>query len=473
MVNRSHEESDERWTRFRVLIVDEERAEARRLARQLEGAGYETTVLADGEGAYNLLDEQPVDGVICQARGGRVDGVRLLSIARRRNPDTCGILIAEASEVDAATRALSEGAHDFQTRPLNFDKIVAVLRRAEQWSSLRARVNELERRLDRKFGLHNFVGNSAAMASVVAKILQIAPTDTTVLITGETGTGKELVATALHQNSGRRHAPFVKLHCGDLAEGLVESELFGHERGAFSGAVTARKGRFELADGGSLLLDGVSELSAGVQAKLLRVLEAGEFMKVGGDRSIRADVRLIGTTSRDLRELVAAGQFREDLFYRLNVVTIEMPPLRHRRQDVPLYIEHFLREAAGETGRPQPVVAPRAMGRLVRYGWPGNVRELKNTMTGLVLAADATRPIDVDDLPPAIRVIPDEGPGLWIPVGTSLAEVERRLIDATFESTNSDRLETARLLGLSLRTLARRLAAYGTSKRSKGQLKRP
>jgi two-component system response regulator HydG len=340
---------------------------------------------------------------------------------------------------------------------------LATLRRARRIRELIVQVHELNRRLDRKYGVRNIVGASPALAAVLEKIQQAAPTDATVLISGETGTGKELVATALHQNSPRRNGPWIQLHCGDLSEGLVETELFGHEKGAFTGAVQARKGRFELAHGGTLFLDEVGELTPGTQVRLLRVLEEREFLPVGADRPVRVDVRVVAATNRDLRRLVAQGVFREDLYYRLNVISIELPALRHRPQDVPLLAEHFLREAADAHGKSIPGFSPAALARLGRHAWPDNVRELKNAILGMVIHAAGGRALDVGDLPPPLQALPDEGRGILIPLGTPLAEVERRLIEAHLREVGDDFRQAAASLGISLRTVYRRISEYRRS----------
>ncbi|MBK8231889.1 MAG: sigma-54-dependent Fis family transcriptional regulator [Candidatus Eisenbacteria bacterium] len=446
--------------RPRIVLAAAETAETRRIARVFEGLGAEVLVANDNEVAINLLEQMEVEVLIAETRSPRVDGIRLLAAGRRLSPDLCAIFIAEPGEIDLATRAVQDGAYDYQTRPLNLDKMLAVIRRAHADRELKARLNDLQRRLDRKYGVHNILGNSAAISEVMAKVLQIAPTSASVLITGETGTGKELIATALHQNSARRNAALVKLHCGDLAAGLVESELFGHERGAFTGATSARKGRFEAADGGTLFLDAVGELPLETQAKLLRVLGSGEYQPLGSETTSRADVRIIAATSVPLPEAVTAGRFREDLYYRLAVVQIEIPALRHRRQDIPLLIAHFLREASTGAGKSVPSIAPRAMGRLLRYAWPGNVRELKNVVSGMTLAADDGRMLDVVDLPPAIQELPEEGQGIMIPIGTSLEEAEERLVEATLRSVAGDKQAASRILGVSVRTLFRHAARH-------------
>ena len=448
------------WIRLRVLVVSRDRAEARRIARFLEGSGAEVTALYDDDAAINLLEQSEIDVLVAETRSPRIDGVHLMEVARRLSPAVCVILLAEPDQVDIATRALNAGAYDYQTRPVNLDKLLAVARRAERDRELRAKFIDLQRRLDRKYGVHNILGNSAAISEVMSRILQVAPSDAPVLITGETGTGKELVAAAVHQNSSRRQAPLVKIHCGDVSEALLESELFGHEKGAFTGAVQLRKGRFELAEGGTLFLDAVGELPIGSQAKLLRVLSSGEFFRVGGEKALRADVRVIAAHNRDLLELVREDLFREDLYYRLGVIRLDLPALRHRRQDIPLLVEHFLREAAANAGKPTPAISPRAMNRLVRYDWPGNVRELKNVITGMVVSAEASQTLDVGDLAPPLQELPDEGQGLFLPMGTSLAEAEQRLLDATLKYVRFDKLEAARILGISVRTLFRRLSDW-------------
>ncbi len=444
----------------RILLVDHDATEAGRISRFLQGEGCEVVSARTGEEAFNVLDDQGIDAIVTEAASSGIDGLRLMQVARRRDPETCVVLISDPDTVGIASRAVLDGAYDYQMRPLNLEKILAAVRRGQKVRGLVAEINDLRRRLDKKYGLQNIIGNSPAMAAVLARILQAAPTDATVLITGETGTGKELVGTALHQNSPRRNGPMIKLHCGDLSEGLVESELFGHEQGAFTGAIASRQGRFEAADGGTLFLDEVGELSASTQVKLLRVLQEREFTRVGGERPIRVDVRLIAATNHDLRGMVAGGLFREDLFYRLNVVSIEMPALRHRPQDIRPLAEHLLHEVAEAYGRRTSGFTSRAMSRMLRYRWPGNVRELKNVVTGMIINADGDRPLDVEDLPPALQEIPDEEGSLSIPLGTPLEEVERRLIESTLRASDFDLGRTAEVLGISLRTLYRRIADY-------------
>jgi transcriptional regulator with PAS, ATPase and Fis domain len=319
----------------------------------------------------------------------------------------------------------------------------------------------MEQRLDRKFGFERLIGNTPEMAALAARIRQIAPADTTVLITGETGSGKELVAQALHQHSSRRNEVFVKLNCAALAEGVIESELFGHEKGSFSGAFERRKGRFELADGGTLFLDEISELSLRTQVKLLRVLQTGEFERVGGQETLRVDVRALCATNRDLRVEVAAGRFREDLFFRLNVIPVHLPPLRERRADIPLFVDAFLKEFNEKHGRRVAGVTRGLLRELTAYAWPGNVRELRNVMEGMVVLAQGRGALGVDDLPAEMRDRPSQGTDIGARAGMSMAEIEKRALEATLRLTGGDKQRAAAILGIGLRTLYRKIKEYG------------
>ncbi|MBD3160928.1 MAG: response regulator [Candidatus Eisenbacteria bacterium] len=447
----------------RALLALRETAEARRVASMLEKEGIEAVLVPDDVAGYNLLETEQVDILICETRAARIEGLRLLRVARMRNPDVCAILIAGAPQVDLATRALEEGAHDFQTRPLNLEKIQAVVRRGLETQRLVGEVHELARRLDRKFGFRNLIGSSSAMARVFNRVLQVCGMESPVLILGESGTGRELVATAIHQNSPRRTGPLVRLDCEGLESGVLERELFG---GPGSGAGRSRAGRIELAESGTLILDSVDSLPEPAQRRLVRLLRDGEYERTGGGRTRRPDVRLLAVAPPDLRQRVGEGRFRRDLFDHLRAVTIEMPALRHRKRDIPLLVDHFLQEAARESGREVDGVQPVVIDRLVRYPWPGNVRELKGVVRAMVQSASPEGPIDVADLPAEIR----EGTGrndneIRIPIGLRLAEIERRVIEATLRRTGGDRAETARILGVGLRTLQRRLAEYGMVRR--------
>jgi len=464
MDRHGHTNGDERREERAAVLVamGREKPEQRRLIHFLAEQGYGVITAADGEAALNALDSTHVDAVIADARMHRVDGLNLLDRVIRRDPEICVVLISETADLDLATEAIRRGAHDFQVTPLDHDRLLAVLGRGISHQRLKERLTRLEGRLDRKFGFQNLTGNSAGMAAVYDKIQQIAPTRATVLLTGETGTGKELVATAIHHGSLRRDEPFVKLNCAALAEGVIESELFGHEQGAFTSATRTRKGRFEIADGGTLFLDEITEITPPIQAKLLRVLQEREFERVGGSQTFRVDVRLIAATNRNLEAEVKSGRFREDLYYRLNVVSIHLPPLRERRDDIPLLVEAFIREFNDEHGKQVRGVTKGAMDVLRRSPWPGNVRELKNALEGMVLFAEPGQLLGVDDLPE--NLLDAEGPeaGEQVPVrvGMTMEEVERRLIGATYRASGANKRRAAATLGIGLRTLYRKLKEY-------------
>jgi DNA-binding NtrC family response regulator len=440
-----------------VLVVDRESDATKALVAFLREHGLEVVWSRDGEGAYNALDARHVDCLVTELRVHRIDGMALLRLARERNPDVCAILITEGADVDKAVEAMRQGAADFQAKPLNHDKLLAVLRQGLERQALVARVAEMEAQLDERFGFERLTGRSPAILGVMEQVRHIASTRATVLIEGETGTGKGLVAQAIHQNSPRKSERFVWVNCGALAEGVIESELFGHERGAFTGANALRRGRFELADGGTLFLDEIAETSPAVQVKLLRVLQDRAFERVGGTDTIKTDVRLIAATNRELAAEVKAGRFRDDLYYRLSVVRIEMPPLRERREDVPLLVEAFLREFNREHGRRVTGITRGVLDRLMRYPWPGNVRELRNTVEGMVVFAQGRRPLDLSDLPDALREVESAGEKLELRVGMTVDEAERQLIAATLRHCGNDKPRAAAMLGIGLRTLYRKL----------------
>ena len=391
----------------------------------------------------------------------RIDGMEVLRRALAKNPELCAVVTTEGAEIGMAVEAMRQGAYDFQVKPLHLEKLAAVLERGLGDQALHARVHEMEGRLDERYGFERLSGGSRAIQRILGQVRQIANTRATVLIEGETGTGKSVVAHAIHQNSSRRGERFVSVDCGALAEGVTESELFGHERGAFTGASATRRGRFELADGGTLFLDEIGEIPPSVQVKLLRALQDRAFERVGGSETLHADVRLVAATHRDLGAEVRAGRFREDLFYRLSVVHIRMPPLRERPEDIPLLVETFLRELNREHGRKVTGVTRGVLDRLLRYPWPGNVRELKNAIEGMVVFAEGRRALDVTDLPAAIREIESPSEQLQIAVGMTVEEVERRLIAATLRNTGYDKPRAAATLGIGLRTLYRKIQRYG------------
>jgi DNA-binding NtrC family response regulator len=328
-----------------VLVVDGDVRCAKDLVPSLKGVGHNVIWARDGEAGYNVLDsEEPINVMISELNAHHIDGMRLLQIAKKRNPEICVIVITREPEIELATEAMRRGAYDFQTKPLNVDKIIAVIERGLSHQKLAGELTELKKRMDHRYGFTDIIGGSQEIIKVFERIKQVADTRTTVLICGETGTGKELVAKAIHHNSSRKDCPFVMLNCAALADGVIESELFGHEKGAFTGAVTERRGRFEIADGGTLFLDEVGEMPLSTQGKLLRVLQEREFERVGGNKTMKVDVRVIAATNQDLAKLVEQGKYREPLYYRLNVARIDVPPLRDRKQDIPLLVDTFIRE---------------------------------------------------------------------------------------------------------------------------------
>jgi two-component system, NtrC family, response regulator HydG len=447
-----------------ALVVAKDSDDVKELLAALDSWGFKTVWAKDGEAGYNVLDGPEVlDALITELNVQRIDGMRLLSVAKQRNPEICVIMIASDADIELATEAMRQGAYDFQTKPLNLKKIKVVLDRGLSLQRLAFEVTDLHRRLDQRYGFHNLIGNSRGMVAVYNMIRQIAPTRATVLIMGETGTGKGVAAQTIHQNSSRRDAPFVTLNCASLAEGVIESELFGHERGAFTGAIQTHKGRFEIADGGTLFLDEVSEMSLATQAKLLHVIEDREFERVGGTRPIKVDVRLIAATNRDLEQQVKEGKFREDLFFRLNVVTIKLPPLRERKQDIPRLVEAFLREFNIEHEKYITGISRGAMDLLMQYRWPGNVRELKNTIEGMMVLSASGRMLDVSDLPEHIlRQVELKTPAadIHVRVGMTMEEIEKIAIEHTLRSVGYDKQKAAEILGIGLRTLYRKQKRY-------------
>jgi DNA-binding NtrC family response regulator len=457
----------------RALIVDKDSSETAELKAFLSANDIDVEWAKDGEQAFNILDGASANGsgettapgpevVITELKAHRVDGMRLLEVAKKRNPEVCVIFIADQGSLELATEAMRQGAYDFQHRPLNRDKMLAVIRRALSHQQLVSRAEDLADRLDRRLRIPSLTGQSRVMEDLKEKLLQIAPTRATVLIYGETGTGKELIAQAIHQLSPRKDERFVKLHCAELSANIIESELFGHEKGAFTGADQQRKGRFEIADHGTLFIDEISEISAPIQTKLLRVLQDRQFERVGGNETVTVDVRVIAATNRRLDLMTARGQFREDLFYRLKVIQLEVPPLRDRREDIPLLIEAFIQEFDKEHGRKVTGVTRGVVDRMMEYEWPGNVRELKNTIEEMVIFAQGRKLLDVSDLPITIRQQrASAATAMPVSVGMSMNEIERAALEATLRSVGYDKQRAAKILGIGLRTLYRKQKEYG------------
>jgi len=450
-----------------VLIVDDDKNTRDGLRLALQNR-YEVIAAESGERAMDLLSMRPVDILLTDVRMPGMDGLTLLQRALARYPGMVCILLTAYGNVETAVEAMKRGAYDFLTKPVNLDHLELLLDRALRSRAMESENIRLREQLSDKYGLENIIGNSAAMQPVFDVIHQASPTQATVLIQGESGTGKELVAHAIHNLSTRAKGPFVSVHCAALSSTLLESELFGHEKGAFTGAVAQRRGRFEMADGGTLFLDEVSEIEMSVQVKLLRVLEERRFERVGGSAAVEVDIRLVTATNRDLKERVAAGKFREDLFFRLDVVNITLPPLRERPGDVPLLCRHFLEEFSAKNGKPIEGLTPDAVNVLSAYRWPGNVRELRNTIEKMVVLARGPR-LTARDLPPNIKEEvrrtgtaqpPEASAAPAAPGGGSLADTERRMILDTLARCGQNRTKAAEALGISRRTLHRKLRQY-------------
>ncbi len=453
--------------RLTVLVVDDEKNTREGLGRALR-RDYEVVLAESADAAIQTLGERPVDVMLSDVRMPGMDGLGLLREARRLHPDLVVIMLTAYGSVETAVEAMKVGAADFLTKPVNLDHLDITISKAVRQRALESENRALKSRLDSKFGLENIVGSSPAMERLFDIVRQAAPTQATVLIEGASGTGKELVAQAIHRLSARAAGPFVAVHCAALSSSLLESELFGHEKGAFTGAVVQRKGRFEMAHGGTLFLDEISEIEPSVQVKLLRVLEERRFERVGGVDTVDVDIRIIAATNRDLRKYVEEGKFREDLFYRLDVVEIKMPPLKERGGDIALLCNRFMKEFAEVNARPVSRIAPEAAAILQAYSWPGNVRELRNTIEKMVVLARGDT-LAVEDVPANIRdearlngvsgvsAAPAPAPAADFAPTESLAEVEKRKILAALDAAGGNRSKAAIALGISRRTLHRKL----------------
>ena len=443
-----------------LLIVDDEKHTREGLRSSLE-ENFDVYVAADSQGALNILEADSVDVMVTDLRLGGEDGMKLIDRALSLpHPPVCIMMTAYGS-VDTAVEAMKHGAYDFITKPLNIDRLEILINRALRSREAEQENTELRQQVDQRFGLESLIGNSAAMHEVFDVIRQVAPSRATVLIQGESGTGKELVAHAIHNLSGRPKQKFVAVHCAALSPQLLESELFGHERGAFTGAVERRIGRFEQASGGTLFLDEIGEIDANLQVKVLRVLgEDRSFERVGGNLPSKVDVRLVAATNKNLEKLVAEGKFRDDLFYRLNVVQITLPPLRERKEDIPLLVTTFLKQFSKENAKPLRDMTAEATEAILAYNWPGNVRELRTAIEhGVVMATGAK--IGIRDFPMALRQVGSKPQGKWVAASAgnylNLHETEHRLMMRALEESKGNRTEAAKRLGISRRTLHRRL----------------
>ena len=444
--------------RGRILIVDDESNARAALSEILREEGYATETAADGFKALGKLEEFAPDVILTDLKMPGLDGIAFMEKARMAAPGTVFVVMTAFGTISSAVEAMKKGAENYLLKPLDPEALGAVVERAMEKAKLVQEARRLRDRLRERNAVNHIVSADPKMQAVLELVGQVGPSKASVLVTGESGTGKELIAEAIHAASPRSKAPFVRLHCASLSESLLESELFGHERGAFTGAVARREGRFRQADGGTLLLDEVGEIPPGVQVKLLRFLQERTFERVGGNETLRVDVRVIAATHRDLSAEIKKGTFREDLFYRLNVVTIELPPLRARRGDIPVLASFFLRRYASENGKTVDTFADDALRALLEYGWPGNVRELENVVERAVVLCDGTR-IEAKHLPPT--VVPAEARNGPPPIpGSTIADLERYAILKTLEACGGSTSKAATVLGVSPRKIQYKLHEY-------------
>jgi DNA-binding NtrC family response regulator len=450
----------------RVLVVEDQEVERRAISQILKAEGFTVFGAEDADKALGYVDEN-IDVVLSDLHMGDVSGIDLLQLWKKRQPDTQFIVITGHGNVDTAVQAIKSGAFDYVTKPINPDEIVLLIKRAVEGLQKDKELENLRRRLDQKFGLDQIIGQSKQMKDVFAKIQRAAPVDSTVLILGESGTGKELVAQALHTNSPRKKGPFVAVNIAAVPSTLVESELFGHVRGAFTGATDRRMGRFEQADGGTLFIDEVGDFELPLQAKLLRVLESMTVTPVGGHEDRKVNVRVLAATSRDIRQMVADGTFREDLYYRLNVIPVQLPPLRERPDDIPILAEHFLRDIAQNKGTPARRISPEVMRRFQSYRWPGNVRELRNVLEQMMVLAEGEL-LTERDLPEQVAESAQSTASTSeIPAGLTMDELEKLAITKALDQCAGNRTHAANRLGISVRTLQRKLQQYKLEKPNK------
>ncbi len=442
-----------------ILIVDDEKNIRRSVGMICTGEGYQVKSAADAEEALKILQAGGIDLILLDIIMPGTDGLELLKEIRRQYPEVAVIMISGHATVQNAVTATKEGAYDFIEKPISKEKLLIAIKNALQNIQLQRENLQLKQQISSKYEM---VGKSPAMQEVFQQIAKVAPTSGRVLIMGESGTGKELIARAIHENSLRKNKPFIKVNCAAIPEELIESELFGSEKGAYTGAYQSREGKFSLADGGTLFLDEVGDMSLKVQAKVLRVLQEGEFEKVGGHKTQKVDVRVLAATNKDLEQEVRAGRFREDLYFRLNVVPIVAPPLRRRKEDIPLLVEHFIETFSRENGYRRKHLSPDALEALCNYNWPGNIRELKNIIERLMIMCSSDV-IDIGDLPPHIQSPTSQIP-FHLQSGMTLKEikegVEREYILASLKRNRWNISKTARELDIDRTNLHKKIRYY-------------
>ncbi len=449
--------------KYTILIIDDEKNIREGLAMALEDEGYEILTAGDGKSGLDMALKEDVDLVITDLKMPEISGEEVLQQVISKRPGVPVIVLTGHGTVETAVEAMRVGAYDFLTKPLDLDRLFLLVKRALQNRQLVLQHRELLEQIEKAKSFENIIGKSTSMAKVFEDIKKVAPTKASVLITGETGVGKELIARAIHNLSNRKEKPFVQVHCASFAESLLESELFGHEKGAFTGATQRVRGRFELANEGTLMLDEIGEVNQMIQVKLLRVLQEKKFERVGGSETISVDTRIIAATNRDLEEEIKKGTFREDLYFRLNVVHIHIPPLRERKEDIPLLIASFIKEFAEENGKKISSIEQKARTALYNYDWPGNIRQLQNCIqSAVVMSSDEV--IHFEDLPSPLKE-KAESSSIVIPMGSNMEEAEKQIILQTLENQNNNKTKTADILGIGRRTLHRKLDEYNISEK--------
>jgi DNA-binding NtrC family response regulator len=444
-----------------VLIVDDEKHTREGLQQALQ-EHYDVSVASNADEAFNLMDAQEYEVIVTDLRMPGKSGLKVIDKALTLANKPAVIMMTAYGSIDSAVEAMKRGAVDFLTKPVNIERLEILIQRALKTRTLEVEVKQLHERLDEKFNMEGVVGHSPKLAAVIEKVKLVAPSRATILIEGETGTGKELIAQAIHQASSRARGPFVPVHCAALPATLLESELFGHERGAFTGATDRREGRFESANGGTVFLDEIGEIGPEIQVKLLRFLETKSFERVGSTKTITVDVRLVAATNRNLEQMVREGKFREDLFFRLNVVRLTTPPLRERGEDIPLLLDHFVRQFSKENNYDPVQVEPGAMRHLQAYPWPGNIRELRNFAENAVVMRRGGKLTEFD-LEPKFRGEAAPPPALATPTPPnplSIEDNEKRLVREALIKARGNRTAAAELMGISRRTLHRKLAQW-------------
>lgn len=446
---------------FTILVVDDEKNIRSGLGKSLSMEGYTVILAEDGLQAWEYVNKQHIDLVVSDLRMPKMSGEELLLKITSAYPTLPVIILTGHGTIESAVHAMRDGAFDFVTKPINLDRLSLLVKRAVSSRKLQIEnsnlLKELEK-LKKKNKFDRVIGKSQKMRKVMEIVEQIAQTKASVLITGESGVGKELVADALHELSNRSNEPYVKVHCAALSESLLESELFGHERGSFTGAVSQKKGRFELADKGTIFLDEIGEINAQVQIKILRVLQEKQFERVGGEKTLQVDTRIISATNRDLQKEIKIGNFREDLFYRLNVVNIVVPPLRDRKEDIPLLSAAFLKEFNEENGKNIEGFSNKARSALYNYSWPGNIRELRNCIESSVVLSKANV-IELDDLPLSITSGAKDNQ-INIPLGATMETAEKEFITATLNYCKGNKSKASEMLGIGRKTLHRKIQEY-------------